>query len=262
MGFFRMPDIFYTKPAPPTLFKERYGKKPMQTINVRIPDGDGPFPTIFLIHGGQWKKAYTHKQMEYLAEELKAQGITTCNLEFKRLGHIDGGYPGTFRDLLDGIAYCLQHANEWKLDTNKLSILGHSSGAHLAFCLCGAKDFDGHALSPDSALGFTPYSAIGIAGVYDLRNAREGLQTPINDFFGDHPKLSPIEMLPTGIRQRLIVGDQDKLTEQALSYVEAAQEAGEDITFTLVKGCSHFRVIDPTFEGWATILNAITEITK
>lgn len=249
MSFFRMPDVFYTKPAEPTHKKLKYGKKPMQTINVRIPDGDGPFPTIITLHGGQWKKAYTHKQTEYLCEDLKQHGIATCNIEFKRLGHVDGGYPGTFLDLYAGIEYILEHTEVWKIDRDRLSILGHSSGGHLAFCL----------IADHTGLGFTPHAAIGIAGVYDLANAREKLQPCINEFFGEHPKLSPIELLPMNTRQLLIVGEEDKLVEQALSYVEKAQEV-DDITLEIIDGCGHFRIIDPTFEGWHQIRDAIIAI--
>lgn len=250
MPFFKMPDIFYTDPAEPT-HRVKYGKKPMQHITVRIPDGPGPHPTLLTIHGGQWKSAYRAKQLEYLCEDLKAHGLATANLEFKRVGHVDGGYPGTFFDLLDGIEFVREHAGEWNLDLN-MSILGHSSGGHLAFCLAGHDDFEGRKLN------FRPKSLIGIAGVYNLGTASSKLQEITDEFFGTHEKLSPINMIPMSCPQTLIVGEKDKLTEQALGYVEAVQNGGySDITLEIIDDCSHFRVIDPTFPGWPSIKQAI-----
>jgi len=252
MPFFRMPDVFYTKPVEPT-YRAKYGKKPMQTITVRIPDGDGPFPTLITLHGGKWRAEYRAKQLEYLCTDLAQHGIACCNLEYKRLGHINGGYPGTFIDLLDGIQYILDHAEEWELDTSRISLLGHSSGAHLAFCLCGYSDFEGRKLP------LTPHATIGIAGVYDLQNYSK-LQHEIDQFFKDHPILSPIHMLPLGIKQLVICGSKDKLVEQALNYVERAQET-DNITLEIIDKASHFTVIDPTFSGWPQVRNAILEIT-
>lgn len=249
MAFFRMPDVFYTKPVEPTHYKLKYGKTPAQFINVRIPEGEGPFPAVFTIHGGQWKKSYTHKQMEYLCEDLKTHGVATINLEYRRLGHKDGGYPGTFHDLLDGIHYTLARAEKWKLDTNQISLLGHSSGGHLAFCLAG------HHIE-NRTLGFQPKSLVGMAGVYNLATAREKLQGLITEFFGSNPIISPIDLLPMRTKQMLIVGEKDKLTEQAISYVEKAQET-DPIELEIIDDCTHFRVIDPTFEGWPTIRQAI-----
>jgi acetyl esterase/lipase len=253
MAFFRLPDIFYTKPVEPT-HKLKYGKKPMHTITVRIPDSDGPFPTIITLHGGQWKSSYSAKQMEYMCEDLKQNDIVTINIEYKRLGHVNGGYPGTFHDIIDGIKFAENFFEEWKIDNTRLSLLGNSSGAHLAFCLAGHKDFDGRSIE------FTPYSMIGIAGVYNLQTARDNLKPLIKQFFGNRQPLSPINMLPLNTKQLILVGEQDKLAEQSLAYVEEAQKTDDEITLEIIPDCNHFRIIDPTLPNWPKIRTAILNI--
>jgi len=254
MPYFKLPDVFYTTPDEPT-HKVKYGKKPFQSITVRVPGGDGPHPTLLTIHGGKWKSSYRAKQMEYLCADLVKHGIASCNLEFKRLGHIDGGYPGTFIDLLDGIDCVLANADEWKLDKAKMSLLGHSSGGHLAVCLCAIDQSEEFA---DRPLPFTPFSVITIAGALDLKNL-EGLKPEIEEFFGKHPVLSPMEQLPVGAKQLVLVGSKDRLMNQCLDYAVAAEKAGDKVSSLVIEKCSHFRVIDPTFSGWSLIREAIVD---
>jgi len=242
-----MPDVFYTKPEEPT-HKVKYGKKPMNHITVRIPDGPGPHPTILALHGGKWKNAYTAKQLEYLCADLVKHGIACCNIEFKRLGHKNGGYPGTFLDLLDATGYILDHAEEWKLNKDKISLLGHSSGAHLAACLRDPRGHEGRTLQQHGDDLFMPYSMVLMAGVYDLTTVPR-LKPEIDEFFGEHPILGPIKMLPTGIKQLVVCGTKDKLLKQAVTYAKKATQAGDDVAFLPIDKCSHFRIIDPTFPG-------------
>jgi len=255
MPYFRLPDVFYTKPSQPDL-RVKYGKKPMQHITVRIPDGDGPHPTLLTIHGGKWKSTYRAKQLEYLCADLVEHGIACCNIEFVRLGHVGGGYPNTFIDLYDAIEFILSHADEWNLKTDQISLLGHSSGAHLACCLCAEPQDLGFT---SQSLGFTPHSVISLAGVFDL-DAAERLKPEIDQFFGENPVLSPINLLPINTKQLVMCGSKDKLLEQATKYTERAKLAGDDASVLVIDKCSHFRIIDPTFEEWPQIRMAIKQM--
>lgn len=248
MPFIKLPPVFYTKPTDPT-FMLKYGDKIMQKVSVRIPDGKGTFPAIFTIHGGQWRKEYTSKQLEYLCEDLKQSGVITFNIEFRRVGHVGGGFPGTFEDLHNAINYVLKYCDRWKVDRNRLSILGHSSGAHLAFCLP-------HTLKP---LEFTPKALIGLAGVYDVSKSSPKLQAIANEFFSEMPQMSPVHLRQDPkITQRVIVGERDKLVGQAMDYAKAQphQTVFPDI-LRVVPKASHFTVVDPTAECWPFIRQEI-----
>ena len=243
--FFRLPDIFYTNPSPPT-HTLKYGHKPMHTITVRIPTTQGPHPLIYTIHGGQWKSAYKAKQLEYACEDLKQHGIATCNLEFRRLGHQFGGYPGTYDDLNEAIAHTKTHLADWNIDQNRISLLGHSSGGHLAFTLNGY-----------TGIGFTPHAMIAIATVFDVEKVTGKFKDVVNQFFGTGPRLSPINITqPTTTKQLIIVGAKDRLTEQATTYAKANPSA----TLRIIREATHFTIIDPTSETWPETRQAILDI--
>ncbi len=240
--FFRLPDIFYTKPTDPTHIL-KYGNKPAHTIRVRIPNTAGPHPLLYTIHGGQWKSAYTAKQLEYLCEDLKQHGIATCNLEFRRLGHQFGGYPGTYDDLDAAIASTKPHLADWNINQERISVLGHSSGGHLAFTLQGYNGF-----------GFTPYALIGVAAVYNLDKITGKFGQVVNEFFGTSPRLSPINITqPATTKQLVIVGSKDKLVDQAQEYVDKNPQA----THKVINKASHFTIIDPSSETWPETRQAI-----
>lgn len=244
MPFFRLPEVFYTKPTQPTASLQ-YGRKPMQKANLRVPDGEGPFPLVFVLHGGQWKSTYSHKQTEYLCEDLKCAGVATCNLEFRRLGHVGGGFPGTFDDIRAGIDHALQQSVNWPIDTARVSVLGHSSGGHLAFCL------------PRVHPSFSPHALIGLAGVYDVGGVRDKLKLLVDQFFGSHLPISPIDLPElSAIKQLIVVGAQDgRLLQQAERYVAATESSNR--SFLVIPETSHFTIIDPTAINWSQIRGAI-----
>lgn len=87
-----------------------YGGAPQQFGELRLPSTKGPFPVAIVIHGGCWvaklgnfdERAVAMDNMRPLAAALTAAGIATWNVEYRRLGHEGGGWPGTFRDVASG----------------------------------------------------------------------------------------------------------------------------------------------------------------
>ena len=49
--------LFLTDP-PAADERLAYGHDPLQFGDLRVPDGDGPFPLVIAIHGGYWRNAY------------------------------------------------------------------------------------------------------------------------------------------------------------------------------------------------------------
>src|SRR6185503_21096422 len=77
-----------------------YGKYSSQYGELRVPAGPGPHPVVVLIHGGCFKAAYaTLRDLAPMGEALKANGIATWNIEYRRLGEPGGGWSGTYLDV-------------------------------------------------------------------------------------------------------------------------------------------------------------------
>ncbi len=75
-----------------------YGTTDEQVVDLAWPDAPGPFRVLVLVHGGFWRQAFGRDLMEPLAEDARARGWATANVEYRRVGGA-GGWPATFEDV-------------------------------------------------------------------------------------------------------------------------------------------------------------------
>ena len=110
-----------------------YGTESSQYGELRIPAGTGSHPLVVLIHGGCFKAAYaTAHYFGAMADALKADGIATWNIEYRRLGEPGGGWPGTYLDVGQAVDHVRAIAGQYHLDLGRIVVVGHSAGGHLA----------------------------------------------------------------------------------------------------------------------------------
>ena len=102
-----------------------------------------------------------------MAADLKASGLAVWNLEYRRIGHEGGGYPGTFQDVAAGIDHLARLAGPYDLDLTHTVVSGHSAGGHLAvWTLSRSRLPGGSVLAGPQAV--SPRAAIALAGIIDL----------------------------------------------------------------------------------------------
>jgi acetyl esterase/lipase len=146
-----------TQAPPPYDARLPYGSDPNQFGDLRVPKGDGPFPVVMNIHGGFWRAKYDLAHAGHLCAALTAKGLATFNLEYRRAGNKGGGWPGSFEDIAAGFRFLPQIAKRYKLDSNRVVVMGHSAGGQLALCLAAHEP--------------RANKVISLAGVVDLQAA-------------------------------------------------------------------------------------------
>ena len=114
-----------------------YGDHPMQFGDLRIPDGEGPWPFAILIHGGCWQDMATLQYFDRVAAAITAMGVVTWNIEYRPADVEGGGWPNTFLDVARGVDKLRDVALEYDLGMQPVITLGHSSGGHLALWAAG-----------------------------------------------------------------------------------------------------------------------------
>jgi acetyl esterase/lipase len=214
-----------------------------------------------VIHGGYWRARYDLRHIGHFCAGLAKSGMAAWSLEYRRLGNAGGGFPGTLEDVRSGAAHLEKIARERSLDIRRLVATGHSAGGQLVLWLAKQKAIPLRGVVP-------------LAPVADLRRAWE-LKLSSNvvaDLLGGSPgevperyrAASPIEMVPLGVRQRVIHGDRDEVVPVAMSrgYVAAARKGGDDCTLTEPEGAGHFELIDPRTAAWGQVRDAIWKLVE
>ena len=252
----------------------QYGRDSNMFAELQFPLGEGPFPLLFVIHGGFWLAAYDLQHISPLCAEIASCGIVTCSLEYRRVGQEGGGWPGTFLDIANGTEYFRKVLiRDRRVDVGRAAVMGHSAGGHLALWLGGS-----HRLPKSSALhvDHKPWltGVISLAGVADLCNAwdlRLG-SGAIDRLVGGSPdqyperysEASPIELLPMEIKQVLIHGRDDEIVPiiQSERFFQSARAAGDKASLVPLDGVGHFELIDAESEAWDVVASSAFEVLK
>ncbi|MGI9657417.1 MAG: alpha/beta fold hydrolase [Gaiellaceae bacterium] len=248
-----------------------YGSAPEQFGDLYLPDRFGDdssrLPVVVLVHGGFWRASFMLDLMAPLADDLVGRGYGVWNIEYRRVGQPGGGYPGTFEDVAAAVDRLAALAEERRLDLDRVAIVGHSAGGHLALWVGQRERLPPGA--PGSAPTVGVSLAIGQAPVPDLVAAHEqGVGgTAVSDLMGGTPAMRPAEyataspaaLLPVGAAQVLVHGAIDTIVPVSLSsdYVQLA--GSEQVSLLSFPGTDHFDVIDPTQESWAAVVDILGE---
>ncbi|MDI1325822.1 MAG: alpha/beta hydrolase [Brevundimonas sp.] len=255
-----------------------YGADPLQFGELWVPKSGRRHPVIVLIHGGCWRADLPGTElMDHMAADLRDRGYAVWNLEYRRIGHSGGGYPGTFQDVAAGLDYLRVLAPKYGLDLRRVAVSGHSAGGHLAIW-AAARDRLPES-SPSRVADPLPVrGVVSLAAIADLRAYREtgpdacggpptidslvGVQeTNGREVFAD---TSPPSLLPLGDRQVVVSGALDHIVPPRFgqAYAAAAASAGDPATSVVLEGAGHFELIDPTSAVWPRILEAYSGLLR
>jgi len=245
-----------------------YGADPLQFGELWLPKGEGPHPVVVLVHGGCWRADLPGLElMDYAAADLRAAGKAVWNIEYRRIGHAGGGYPGSFQDVADGLDHLRALAGPHHLDLDRVVVSGHSAGGHLAVWALSrprlARTSPLHAAEPLKLRG-----VVALAGIIDLEayhadgpdacggpgviDALVGAPDRLGDVYAD---TSPPRLLPLGARQVIVSGDLDPIVPSRFgqAYGAAAARAGDPATVIDLTASGHFELIDPTAQAWIRV---------
>ncbi|HEV2176382.1 MAG TPA: alpha/beta hydrolase [Terriglobia bacterium] len=272
-------------PVSPGAQRIPYGPRAVEFGDLRLPGGlpkgHGRCPVAIVIHGGCWSSEYNLDHIASFADALTQAGVATWNLEYRRIGDADGGWPrlyrgwpGTFEDVARGADYVRVLGPKYALDLDRVVAVGHSAGGQLALWLAARtklpKASPLYSSEPDKSIRLR--GVVSLAGIPDLRRAfRENVcDDTARQLLGGSPAevperyhdASPIELLPLGVPQRLVHGTEDSTVPLAFShdYAMAARRSGDDARLIVVPHAGHFELIVPGSLAWPVVEAAVREM--
>lgn len=241
------------KAAPASDAVVAFGSGPQQRGELRLPAGPGPHPVAIVIHGGCWLSRLGDRSMPAFSESLRRRGIATWDIDYRRVGHAGGGWPGTFQDIAAGVDHLPKLAKAHRLDMGRVIVVGHSAGAHLALWNAARPKLGGEwAPAKESP---KPLAVVAIDGPpvlatligADAEMCDEPVIVPL---MGGTPAQRPDEYrlatpaahLPLGTRQLLVVGT---LGMAIAPYAQGAKAAGDEVLVLSPEKANHFDIVTP-----------------
>ncbi|MGB7859384.1 MAG: type II 3-dehydroquinate dehydratase [Acidimicrobiia bacterium] len=183
---------------------------------------------VVLVHGGFWRREWARDTTESAAVDLTKRGMTTWNIEYRRLGD-GGGWPDSPNDVLEA----LDHIPELGVKPRRVVVVGHSAGGNMAMWA--------------AQRSMTPIDeVIALAPLVDLeRHARSQMYGA----FEAQQLLdqgAPPRVEPGDVRTFLIHGE----TDSHVPIGHSADLARDRRLELLTTATGHFELLDPSREHW------------
>lgn len=209
-----------------------YGSSPSELLDYFPPIKIGA-PLFIFVHGGYWQEL-SHKDGAPMAAEVVGKGYAFAALDYKLAPK--GTIEKMIAEVGGAISFLQRNVVELGFDPSRITLSGHSAGAHLAAM---------QIMRPP------PVSGIGhlhlLSGVYDLEPVA---LTSINDALGLDIRraraLSPMFLKPVAHpRVTVAVAERDtrEFRRQSEAFAAHLAASGCQTAFLTVPGRNHFDII-------------------
>ena len=262
-GLMAWPDLL-ERPRPQPSASLPYGQDPLQVVDRWLPSGEGPHPTVLMVHGGCWQSEIADRTiMNWIADDLRRRGIAVWNIDYRGVDR-GGGYPGTFLDAAAAADALRTHAGRYRLDLSRLVATGHSAGGHLALWLAARPRLpQGSPLRTSDPIAIAEVVSLG--GLPDLEEAARppgsgcGTEVIARISGGRLDETSVPRLAPLGLPQVLINGRQDRIIPNAYAegYAAPMRAAGDSVRVRMIDRTGHVELIAPDSAAWAAAVEEI-----
>jgi acetyl esterase/lipase len=248
-GFDELSDVPFTQPV------NCGGYACQVELDIYVPTGQGPFPTVVLARGGPGGLGGRH-YLSSFARELASSGFLVFNADYRDVADGGGGYPAAFQDVACAVRFARSQAARYGGDVGPLTLVGHSLGGWVGSVVAlDDHEFTGGCLADGSG---RPDAFVGLAGSYQI-DAGE-VDSDFNVFFGGGPAETAAARAASNpfkyatrspIPVRLVAGTGDSTVYPSASVALDAFLAGRgwNVRLTLVPGASHLGILAATDTG-------------
>lgn len=176
-------DVFYTD-----------AKDKLQSLDVHAPAQGEKNPVIVWIHGGGWK-AGDKGSLQKKPKALVEKGFVLVSLNYRFMPAVT--VKDMMGDLATGMRWVREHVAEHRGDPERIVVMGHSAGAHLAALLCTDDRYLKTAGVPMNCLkGCVPLDVSAYDIPKRIQDVDDGISSTFKTVFGkdeaSQRELSPV----------------------------------------------------------------------
>jgi arylformamidase len=207
-----------------------YGEGTGETVDIFFPEGSREArPVHIFIHGGYWRM-FSKRDYSYIANTVTHAGAIAVILDYALM-------PAVRMDVLvDQVRrakrWVLDHIAAYGGDPSRLTISGHSAGAHLATFLF-----------QQQAAGSDVDAALLLGGIYDLRPLQTSfLQAEIGLTDREVVSFSPLSHAHRGECKVVIAvgaNETQPFHQQADAFAASLRQQGLDVAKETITHANH-----------------------
>ncbi len=212
------------------------------TLDAFVPEGKGPFLTVIFVHGGGFTKGDKQSYIKPLFKPVSQAGMTWFSINYRLAP--EHRWPACAEDVDTAIRWVKTHAAEYKVDPDRIALIGESAGGFLVtYAAATAKDDTRvNAIVPfygahDRAFQTTHFNKLG-----ESTKALFGITELNNEAWNLLRETSSTTHLHAGMPSCLLIhGDQDPQVplEQSVRFQKRMQELGNHCELITIPGGGH-----------------------
>lgn len=218
-------------------------------VDLYLPrEAEKPTPTLIYIHGGGWVGGSKEGAMLQVLPYMEL-GWAVVNVQY-RLGKVSLA-PAAVEDCRCALRWVYQHAKEYRIDTSRLVVTGHSAGGHLSLTTAMLPASAGLDRQCPGTEDLRVAAIVNWYGITDVGDLLEGvnMKSYAVGWMGSMTnrgeiarRVSPIEYVRAGLPPTLTVhGDADPTVpyQHAVRLHSALERAGVPNQLVTVPGGKH-----------------------
>jgi len=224
-----------------------YGPTPIEGLDVyrAAPSGGAKAvdktPVAIFVHGGAWRTGAA-AEFTFLAEPFVRVGGAFVVLDFTTVDDAGGSLFPMVEQVRRAIGWVYRNADTFGGDRDRLYLLSHSSGSHLAGCAV-THDWPKEGLPRDILKGATLSS-----GMYDLKPVRLSKRSKYVKFTDAmEQELSAIRHLDKLVAPLNVsygTYETPEFQRQARDFAAAVKEAGKPVELLVGEAYNHFEMLE------------------
>lgn len=197
--------------------------------NIAYPDGPALKPAILSVHGGRWRAGNRADASSIKVQQWAEFGYFAMSIDYRLVGGSPA--PAPQLDLLCAIRWLHAHAAEYRIDPERIYLIGQSAGGQMVSLVATAGEAGFPRVGGWEKARTDVRAVISVAATYELNSLSWGnLWTPVTGNVEEARRhASPLNHVSAATRPILVIhSDDDKSVpvQQAADFVEKLTGAG------------------------------------
>ena len=215
--------------------------------NIAYPDGPALKPAIISVHGGRWRAGNRADASSIKVAEWAGYGYFAMSIDYRLVGGSPA--PAPYLDLLCAIRWVHAHADEYRIDPERIYLIGQSAGGQLVSLVATVGEADFPRVGGWEKARSDVRGVISVAATYELNTLSWGdLWTPVSgDVKAARAAASPVNHVSATTKPILVIhSDDDKSVpvQQAVDMAAKLKAAGVTSRFVHYTDRGHMGITD------------------